>query len=586
MQAFSQRKHGLGAILPIILLLLAGCGQDPAAAGKAFPVFYAETQPFQKAIAQTRITPLPHRITGLTVPHHLLAADLMAQAFALASGQNYRRIIILSPDHFNRSPTPFAVSIRNFQTALGEVGIDAAAVARLRENPLVSASNLFSHEHGVRVLLPFVAHYFPQARVAAVAIRPDSLPSQWDSLAQTLTPLLTTDTLLVQSTDFSHYLPWAQARQYDQETLRVLSAGDPEGVIGLRQPQHLDSRGAQYLQLRLQKQVYQARPTVVASRNSQEYTAQALDSTTSYLVQVYSPENIPINGVKRFCFGGDTFFGRYLADKLARAPWRQGLVNRVRQLTGGAPLIVNLEGVLMADCATPPGRRELGMAARPSLDILKDLNVTAVSLANNHSHDFGELPRRTMQRLLTEAGITVLANGAVKDMGPFYLAALTDLDNQAPYRALLRDADLPRFDGLNPDKPRFAFLHWGEEFRAEPGPREKVLAASLGEKGVELIIGSHPHQSGGLTGNRKQCLAFSLGNFIFDQRGPRVSGALLEVIFYPQGTYFLRLHSLGNLYEESFSVNREERLPIMPPGKVLLTSRRFLGCGPSSGLWR
>ena len=112
---------------------------------------------------------------------------------------------------------------------MGEVPIDAAAVDRLRENPLVSASNLFSHEHGVRALLPFVAHYFPRARVVAVALHRDSQPSQWDSLAQTLAPLLTADTLLIQSTDFSHYLPWPQARRYDQETLRVLSVGDPDG---------------------------------------------------------------------------------------------------------------------------------------------------------------------------------------------------------------------------------------------------------------------------------------------------------------------------------------------------------------------
>ena len=488
------------------------------------------------------------------MPHHLLAADLIAGAFALASGQVYRRVIILSPDHFHRSSTPFAVAIRNFQTVMGEVTIDAAAVDRLRENPLVSASNLFSHEHGVRALLPFVAHYFPRALVVAVAIHRDSQPSQWDSLAQTLAPLLTPDTLLLQSTDFSHYLPWQQARQYDQETLRVLSAGDPDAVVGLTQPQHLDSRGAQYLQLRLQKQVYQARPAVVASRNSQEYAAQPLNSTTSYLVQVYSPENLPINGAQKFYFAGDTFFGRYLAGKLARRPWREGLVRRVRQLTGGAPLIVNLEGVMMPECPANPGPLKLCMAARPTLEILQDLNVVAVSLANNHRHDFGDLAYRTMQRLLTDAGITVLENRTVKDLGPFRLAALTDLDNrQEPFRALLGDADLPRFDAIKPDKPRFAFLHWGEEFRTGPGPREQALAARLAGRGVELIIGSHPHRAGALTGDRRQCQAFSLGNFIFDQRRPGVSGALLEVIFYPQGTYFLRLHPLGNLYEENFS---------------------------------
>jgi poly-gamma-glutamate synthesis protein (capsule biosynthesis protein) len=552
--ALFRGKAAERAILPVILLILAGCGQAPPAPAGAFPPFSLEAQPFRSAIRLTKSPPLAHRITGLTVPHHLLAADLIAEAFALASQQDYQRIIILSPDHFGRCPTPFAVAIRNFQTVMGEVAIDDAAVDRLRQNPLVSASNLFSHEHGVRALLPFIAHYFPRARVAALAIHRNSQPSQWDGLAQTLAPLLTPDTLLLQSTDFSHYLPWGQARQYDQETLRVLSVGDPDAVLGLSQPQHLDSRGAQYLQLRLQKQVHQGRLAVVASRNSQEYTPQPLNSTTSYLVQVYSPENIPINGAQRFFFAGDTFFGRYLPSKLAQRPWREGLIHRVRQLTAGAPLIVNLEGVMMAECPAHPGPLKLCMAARPTLDIFKDLNVVAVSLANNHSRDFGDLPYRTMQHLLEDAGLTVLENRTVKDLGPFRLAALTDLDNQQePCRALLADADLRLFEGVKPEKPGFAFLHWGEEFRAAPGPREQALAARLAERGVELIIGSHPHRAGGLTGDRRHCLAFSLGNFIFDQRRPGVSGALLEVVFYPQGTYFLRLHPLGNLYGETFS---------------------------------
>jgi poly-gamma-glutamate synthesis protein (capsule biosynthesis protein) len=296
----------------------------------------------------------------------------------------------------------------------------------------------------------------------------------------------------------------------------------------------------------------------MASRNSQEYTAQPLASTTSYLVQVYSPENLPIPGVQRFFFAGDTFFGRYMAGRLARQTWREGLVKRVRQLTGGAPLIVNLEGVIMAECPADPGPLKLCMAARPALDILHDLNVVAVSLANNHTHDFGESSYLTMQRLLTAAGITVLENRAVKDLGLFQLAAATDLENrQEALRALLTDADLRRFAAMPPGKPRFVFLHWGQEFTNTPGPREQALAARLAAGGVELIIGSHTHRAGALTGDRQQCLAYSLGNFIFDQRRPEVSGALLEVMFYPQGTYFLRLHPLGNLYEENFSAHQD-----------------------------
>jgi AmmeMemoRadiSam system protein B len=526
---------------------------DPTG-GEPFPPLFVEARPFLAAIQQTRASPLAQKITGITIPHHLLATDLMAEAFARISGQGYRRIIILSPDHFSRSPTPFAVSRRNFQTALGTLGIDQAAVDQILLNRSVSPSNLFSHEHGVQAVLPFVAYHFPEAQIVALAISSSAQPPEWDSLAQTLTPLLTPGTLIIQSTDFSHYLPAAQARAKDQETLRVLSGGDPEGVLGLQEPDHLDSKAAQYLQLRLQSQVFQAQPTVFANRNSQAYTPEPVPKTTSYLVQLYSAEKLTVTGAQRTFFAGDTFFGRYLARHLAREQFQENLVAKVLRVTDGARLIVNLEGVILPACGRDLGPYDLCMPAGLALPLLKRLNVQAVTLANNHSRDFGPAAYQNMVQLLKTAGITPLENGDIQDLQNFRLGAFTDVDNRSPQKvALLRLPDVQCLDTVSRDKPLFAFLHWGQEYSREPGPREQTLISVLQGKGVELLMGCHSHRAGPLICRPQTCLAFSLGNFIFDQTQPGISGALLEAIFFPQGTYFLRWHPLGNLYLESSS---------------------------------
>ncbi|MGA9755166.1 MAG: AmmeMemoRadiSam system protein B [Desulfobaccales bacterium] len=537
------------AVIACWLVLLSCSGAPDSTGGGPFPPLFVEAQPFLTAIEHAGAAPLAQKITGITVPHHLLAADLIAEAFARISTQGYRRIIILSPDHFSRSRTPFAVARRNFQTVLGPLITDGAAVGQLLENTSVSPSNLFSHEHGVQALLPFVAHHFPEAKIVALAIRYSATPAQWRALALTLTPLLTPDTLIIQSTDFSHYLPAAAARRHDQETLRVLSGGDPEEVMSLCEPAHLDSKGAQYLQLRLQGEVFRASLTVTANRNSQAYTTEPLEKTTSYIVQLYSPENLAVAGGERWFFGGDTFFGRYVAKKLADTDATANLVAHVLGVTGGARLIVNLEGVVMPECRQDLGPFDLCMEAGLALPLLQRLNVRAVSLANNHSRDFGPAPYQTMVGLLKAAGITPLENGDISDFGDFRLAAFTDVDNQAPQKiALLRRESLGGLDGVSREKPLFAFLHWGREYSQEPGPRENALISVLTGKGVELIMGSHTHRAGTLIGHRQACLAFSLGNFIFDQSKPGISGALLETRFFPQGTYFLKWHPLGNLY--------------------------------------
>lgn len=498
---------------------------------------------------QARSQPLDQKITGLTVPHHLLAADLMAEAFNRLRQQRSRRIILLSPDHFKRGRTRFSVTRKDFQTVFGKVATDQAAVSQLLANPLVSVSELFSHEHGVQALLPFVAHYLADVPLVAIVIHPAARPADWDSLARTLTPLISPDTLLIQSTDFSHYLPRAEAQAKDQETLRILSGGEPEAIISLREPAHLDCRAAQYLQLRLQREIFQARPSVMAHKNSQEYTTETLDKTTSYLVQLYSREPLLLENGETWFFAGDTFFGRSMAKALASRERREDLIQEILKVTRGAGLIVNLEGVVREKCSQETDLYKLCMEAELTLDILKSINTRAVSLANNHSHDYGDDAYRQTQQLLASHDIEVLENRSVTDLGRVRLAAFTDVDNsEKPLAPRLSEADLVCLDSVTPDKPLFAWVHWGREFASGPGPREKLVAARLADKGVELIIGSHSHQANGLMATKDLCQVFSLGNFIFDQRRPEASGALLEVTFFPAGTYFLRLHPLGNLY--------------------------------------
>lgn len=187
-----------------------------------------------------------------------------------------------------------------------------------------------------------------------------------------------------------------------------------------------------------------------------------------------------------------------------------------------------------------------------TLPLLKELHVRAVSLANNHSHDLGEDSYREMRRRLAAEGIACLENRQILDLGPFYLAGFTDVDNQSEAKiAQLTRQDLDGLAHLEKDKPVFAFIHWGQEFADKPGPREQALATLLEAKGVEVIIGCHSHRAGHLEGTGKSCRIFSLGNFLFDQDRPLVSGILLEAVFFPQGTYFLQVHRLNNLYRQT-----------------------------------
>ena len=69
-------------------------------------------------------------------------------------------------------------------------------------------------------------------------------------------------------------------------------------------------------------------------------------------------------------------------------------------------------------------RQSLQYLFRYGLNWLEALNVKAVSLANNHAMDLGEESFEAMVSTLRDAGITVLRQGAVADLGPFRLEQL------------------------------------------------------------------------------------------------------------------------------------------------------------------
>lgn len=539
---------------------LAACGPASAQPAPACPPgdapfagLYRDRAEFDTAIAAADAMVRPRSdLTGITVPHHLVAGDLIAAGIAMASGATPRRVILLFPDHFRRVTTGFATTVRDIETVFGRVETDREAVGRLG----LPASCLFVDDHGIHALLPFVRHYMPQARIVPVAIGIGTRRADWDRLVETLMPLLDDDTIVLQSTDFSHYLPHARARQRDQETLNALAAGDLGQLAGLIQPDHVDSAGALYVHTALQARRHGAAPRVLFNRNQQEGVGRHIEETTSYLVIGFGGVAEPapdLPGSRLLYLAGDTLFGRTLTRLLLDEKAAARVSDAALGMTGGRPMVVNLEGVLLPHVPDGIDHMTLAMPAGLAIDWLKRLNVAAVGLANNHAEDLGEAGLSETRRALAAAGLPVIEQGGMLEIQGVTIAALTDIGTNHSGRFDLIDPLL--LAGLAkapPDRPLLAYVHWGREYVAEPAPRQEAVTAMLRDHGVSAIVGAHPHVAserleslGGGTALR----LYSLGNFLFDQTADTASGALVELRIFDQGTYFARLVPLPNLYD-------------------------------------
>ncbi len=170
------------------------------------------------------------RPKALVVPHagYIYSGPVAASAYVQLREPFPTRVVLLGPSHFE-PVRGLALPVADvFYTPLGDVPVDhhaAAAVAQLGCVKTSAAAHL--REHSLEVQLPFLQRVLPaftvvpfavgQARVEDVAAVLDAM---WGDR----------DTLVVISTDLSHYLPYASAQALDAATARDVLALNADGI--------------------------------------------------------------------------------------------------------------------------------------------------------------------------------------------------------------------------------------------------------------------------------------------------------------------------------------------------------------------
>ena len=170
-----------------------------------------------------------------------------------------------------------------------------------------------------------------------------------------------------------------------------------------------------------------------------------------------------------------------------------------------------------------------------SLPLLRQ-HFSAVSLANNHSGDWGKHGFLTELELLRETGLPYFGGGAnlreahrpliltahgkkiaflgYNDFPPLRFAA----GPSTPGTAWLIEKDAVRDIKLARQQADFVvlFLHWGEDLEPTVTPQQKALAHALIDAGADAIIGGHPHLTQDAEWYKDKPIVYSIGNFVFD----------------------------------------------------------------------
>lgn len=176
----------------------------------------------------------------------------------------------------------------------------------------------------------------------------------------------------------------------------------------------------------------------------------------------------------------------------------------------------NLEGTITT--STARAAKQYAFKGDPSYtEILKSGSVDVVTLANNHSSDYGEQSLTDTQMYLTEAGIDYCMGDTyvIKNVNGVKTAfigiyVLRDgMERETQVRETIAAAKADGADLV------IVGFHWGSEKATSPDETQKSLAHTAVDCGADLVVGHHPHVLQGIEKYNGKYIVYSLGNFCF-----------------------------------------------------------------------
>jgi poly-gamma-glutamate capsule biosynthesis protein CapA/YwtB (metallophosphatase superfamily) len=246
-----------------------------------------------------------------------------------------------------------------------------------------------------------------------------------------------------------------------------------------------------------------------------------------------TPDTRPVSVV----ITGDIMLGRSVNAEILSTSDRFPFNYTADYLRGFDITVGNLECVLSALGQPVPNKDYTFRGDPKSFERLGAAGFSVVSLANNHSGDYGKAAYADMLAQLPAHGVAPLGGGmtlakahepviktvrsttigflAYCEIGPMSFAATATSPGHAWLDTTLMQSDIAavraHVDFL------VVFMHWGVEYQSARSGHQQAVARAAIEAGADFVVGSHPHviQPSETYGGKP--IVYSLGNFVFDE---------------------------------------------------------------------
>ncbi|NLZ81557.1 MAG: CapA family protein [Clostridiales bacterium] len=238
-------------------------------------------------------------------------------------------------------------------------------------------------------------------------------------------------------------------------------------------------------------------------------------------------------------FGGDLLLSGAILRQYDNNGGIQGLIEEslLSELVNADISMVNQE-FPFSERGTPMEGKEYTFQTPPSrINILEELGIDIVSLANNHTLDYGREALLDTFKTLEDSGISYVGAGENLDRAK-QMEVIEIANTRVGFLSASRVIPVASWNASNSLSGIFTtysadamlkeieearelcdllivYVHWGVEFEERPASYQVKMAKAYIESGADMVIGSHPHVVQGVEYHLGKPIIYSLGNFIF-----------------------------------------------------------------------
>ena len=213
-----------------------GKARQPGVAGAFYPANPDELKNMVDGfLAKAQAPATTDPLIALIAPHagYPYSGGVAAFSYAALKGHKFHRVVIIAPSHYDSFPFSSVYDGDAYVTPLGRIPVDKVFAAKLSAQSNAIRLSGRGHErtgeqseHSLEVQLPFLQRTLGEFQLVPIIMGDQSYEAS-RALGVALAKLIAnSDTLIVASSDLSHYHPYDEASRIDHNTLHAIEAWD------------------------------------------------------------------------------------------------------------------------------------------------------------------------------------------------------------------------------------------------------------------------------------------------------------------------------------------------------------------------